>query len=104
MLEQLNQAQVQNLLIQAILQLRENQYQDIKSRFSPVIEEVDELKKRLSEAVAPPKLTRRIQELEAQVAAKDETLASLNAELEAVHDAHLKDAALLEETQKEKEQ
>ena len=75
----------------------------LKSRF-PLVEEAKELKKKLSEAVAPPKLTRRIQELEAQVAAKDETLASLNAELEAVHDAHLKDAALLEETQKEKEQ
>ena len=31
-------------------------------------------------------------------------MASLNAELEAVHASHLRDAAILEETQKEKEQ
>ena len=104
MLERRNQARVENLHIQAILQFKENQYQDIKYRFSPAIKEVEESNKRLFEAAAPPKLTRRIQELEAEVSAKDEAYAKLGAELEAVHATHLKDAALLEETQKEKEE
>ena len=62
------------------------------------------LKKRLSKAATPSELTRRIQELEAQVDAKDKAYAKLGAELEAVHAAYLRDAALLQETQKEKEQ
>lgn len=41
--------------------------------------------------------------LNAEAAAKDEAYAKLGAELEAVHAAHLRDGALLEETQKEKE-
>lgn len=65
MLEKLNQARVQNQRIQAILEFRENHYQDIMSKFAPVLEEVDEFKRRLFDVVAPPELTQRVQDIEA---------------------------------------
>ena len=51
----------------------------LKSRF-PLVEEAKELKKKLSEAVAPPELTQKVKDLEVQAAAKDEALAKLGAE------------------------
>lgn len=69
-----------------------------------VVEEAEELKKKLSEAVAPSKLTQKIKDLQAQAANKDEAYTKLSSEMEALHVAHLKDASLLEEALKEREQ
>ena len=118
LLEKLNESRVRNFRTQATLQLRENQYQDLKSRFPLVVEEAEVLKRKLSEAVVPLELTQRNNNLEAQVAAqveayaklsaelraKAEAYAKLSTELEAVHAAHLRDVALLEDALKEKKQ
>ena len=80
LLEKLNESRVKNLRTQAALQLRETQYQDLKSRFLLVVEEAEELKKKLFEAAAPPELTKRIKDLEAQATAKGEAYAKLRAE------------------------
>ena len=45
-----------------------------------VVEEAEGLKTKLSEVAAPPELTQRIKDLEAQASAKDETYAKLRAE------------------------
>jgi predicted nuclease with TOPRIM domain len=117
LLESFNLARVQNKRLQAILEFRENQYQDIKSRFSPVVEEVEDLRRRLSKAEAPVELTQKVQDLEVQVIASDEAINKLRAEcaskdeaytllgarLEAVQAACSSNAALLEESLKEKE-
>ena len=57
LLKKLNESRVRNLRTQAALQLRETKYQDLKSRFPSVFQETEELKKKLSDAVAPPELT-----------------------------------------------
>ena len=114
LLKKLNESRIRNLQTQAALQLRQTQYQDLKSRFPSVVEEAEELKRRLSKAVAPLELIQKIQDLEVQAAAKDEALvklgaakdetyAKLSVELEAMHAAHLKNAALLKEALKERE-
>ena len=76
----------------------------MKSRFPTVIEEAEELRKRLFEATTPLELTQRIKDLEAQVFAKNEANAKLCSEVEALYAAHLRDASLLEDALKEKEQ
>ena len=99
LLEKLNESRVRSLRTQAALQLRETQYQDLKSKFPLVVEDnKGDEKKKLSEAVAP------LAKLDAESAAKDEAYAKLSIELEAVHAAHLRDVALLKEALKEKEQ
>ena len=103
-LEKLNESRVRNVRTQAALQLRETQYQDLKSRFPSVVKEAEELRKKFSKAVAPPELKQRIKELVAQATAKDEAYAKLSSEMEALHAAHLRDVSLLKDALKEKEQ
>ena len=109
LLERLNESRVRNHRIKAALKLREDQYRDLKSRF-PEVEEAEGLKKvemleeKQPEAVAPAELIQRVKDLEAQVSAKDEAYKKLSSEVEAFHTAHLRDASLLEEALKDKDQ